>query len=187
MKTIKVFTDASCNKITRTSAWGAVILYPNNNFNVMYGVDHNIMSHTYYELFAVLNSIRCLEKEKYIINIYSDYELIYNAFENDLFSFWKENNWKKGHSRDLMYADLWKELAEYYQHKKIKINWIKAHCPENYANCAVDSLVNGLCKHKGDISKINWNKFYQNINKELYGELKENKYDFYKKTPFFAA
>lgn len=187
MKIIKVFTDASCNKMTRTSAWGAVVLYPNKNFNIMYGINHDIMSHTYFELFAVLNSIRCLEKEKYIIEIYSDYELIYNAFENDLFSFWKENNWKKGYHRNLMYADLWKELSEYRLNKKIRIKWVKSHCPENYANCAVDSLVNGLCKHKGDISKINWNKFYQNIGKELHGQAGEDRYNFYRNSSFFTA
>lgn len=185
-QSVKVYVDASANKITKTASWACVIIYPKKAFNILYGVNHEIIDHTYFELYAVYKAIKSLEDEKYPIEIYTDYELIYNAFKNDLFAKWEENGWKKNYGKNIIYPEMWEKLSKYKNNRKIKIKWTRAHVGHPGNSC-VDFLANGLCKHKGDILKINWKKFYSNLGKELYGDNGEQAFNFYRNSSFFAA
>lgn len=126
-KEIIIYTDGSSLNNPGPGGYGAVLMYGDKRKELSGGF--RLTTNNRMEILSVIEALRALKKANgYKIRIYSDSELLCNAFNKRWIFKWEQENWKKR-----LNADLWIELLNEYRKYDIEFNWVKGHAgiPEN--------------------------------------------------------
>jgi ribonuclease HI len=140
---ITVYTDGSCEPNPGPGGWAAIIL-DGKEETILKG-SHPNATNNRMELTAALEALRSLDPAKPII-LYTDSQYLKNGVESWIKD-WKARGWKR-RGGPLVNADLWKQIAEVTDSRKITWRWVKGHNGNPY-NERVDRIAHQMMKaHK---------------------------------------
>jgi ribonuclease HI len=117
-----VYTDGSCDPNPGPGGWAAVILHSGNETILKGHADESTNNRM--ELTAALEALRSIDEDQPVI-LYTDSQYLKNGVESWLKN-WKAKNWKRKGGK-LANVDLWKQISEEIEHRKITWRWIKGH------------------------------------------------------------
>ena len=141
---IKIYTDGSCIGNPGPGGWAAVILdgaLKKELFGGEKSTTNNRM-----ELTAAIKALEyclILQKNSFLnkeIEIFTD-SLYVKKGITEWIKNWENNNWKTADKKVVKNIDLWKNLKELSESKKISWHWIKGH-----SNHPMNDLVDKLAK-----------------------------------------
>ncbi len=139
---INVYTDGSCEPNPGPGGWAAIIL-DGKEQTILKGYEKQSTNNRM-ELTAALEALRHIDRSKPVI-LYTDSQYLKNGVEKWLKD-WKARNWKRK-GGVLLNVDLWKQIAEVIDQRKITWRWVKGHNGNPY-NERVDRLAHQMMKSR---------------------------------------
>ena len=137
MKKLTIYTDGACSGNPGKGGWAAILIVGDNKKNLS-GAEYKTTNNRM-ELTAVIQSLQSLDDyNDFEIEINTDSKYVKDGIEIWI-NKWKENGWKTANKKEVKNQDLWKNLDNIIQEKKIKWNWVKGHS-NNELNNEVDKL-----------------------------------------------
>lgn len=133
---LTIYTDGSCISEAR-GGYAGILLQNNEIITEISGGKLNTTNNQM-ELQAVIKSLEAVQDTNQEITIYTDSKYVKNGI-TEWIQNWKQNGWKTANRKDVLNQDLWKELDDISQDKKISWNWVKAHNGDEW-NEYVDEL-----------------------------------------------
>ena len=137
-KSIIIYTDGACsNNPNGPGGWAATLNYE-ERYDVISG--HSVMTtNNRMELTAVVEALKYVTKKGYnkiIIN--SDSAYVVNSVNKRYIHDWCKNGWKTKQGKDVVNADLWKQIHKFCTMKKVSIlfNKVKAHTGHTFNEIA---------------------------------------------------
>jgi ribonuclease HI len=125
-KEITIFTDGACSGNPGKGGWAAVLLYKKNRKEISGGYQHTTNNRM--ELTAVIEALKAIKsKELCKIDIFTDSQLIYNAFEKGWIYGWVKKNWKRNKKDPVLNPDLWQQILELMKKHDVKFHWLEGH------------------------------------------------------------
>ena len=127
---IKIYTDGSCIGNPGPGGWAAVIL-DGALKKELFGGDKSTTNNRM-ELTAAIKALEyclILQKNSFLnkeIKIFTD-SLYVKKGITEWIKNWENNNWKTADKKVVKNIDLWKNLKELSESKKISWHWIKGH------------------------------------------------------------
>ena len=127
---IKIYTDGSCIGNPGSGGWAAVIL-DGALKKELFGGDKSTTNNRM-ELTAAIKALEyclILQKNSFLnkeIKIFTD-SLYVKKGITEWIKNWENNNWKTADKKVVKNIDLWKNLKELSESKKISWHWIKGH------------------------------------------------------------
>ena len=127
---IKIYTDGSCIGNPGPGGWAAVIL-DGALKKELFGGDKSTTNNRM-ELTAAIKALDyclILQKNSFLnkeIKIFTD-SLYVKKGITEWIKNWENNNWKTADKKVVKNIDLWKNLKELSESKKISWHWIKGH------------------------------------------------------------
>ena len=140
---ITVYTDGSCEPNPGPGGWAAIIL-DGKEQTVLKGFEKQSTNNRM-ELTAALEALRQIDPARAVI-LYTDSQYLKNGVEKWLKD-WKARNWKR-RGGPLLNVDLWKQISEVIEQRKITWRWVKGHNGNPY-NERVDRLAHQMMKSRG--------------------------------------
>jgi ribonuclease HI len=140
---ITVYTDGSCEPNPGPGGWAAIIL-DGKEQTILKGYEKDSTNNRM-ELTAALEALRHIDRSKPVI-LYTDSQYLKNGVEKWLKD-WKARNWKR-RGGPLLNVDLWKQISEVIELRKITWRWVKGHNGNPY-NERVDRLAHQMMKSRG--------------------------------------
>ncbi|MEK9681053.1 MAG: ribonuclease HI [Pelagibacteraceae bacterium] len=128
---IKIYTDGACSGNPGRGGWAAIIIN-GEKIEKISGASDNTTNNRM-ELTAVISALRYVKAEA--IEIYTDSKYTKDGIEQWIVN-WKKNGWKTANKQDVKNKDLWQDLDQLNQKKKIYWNWVKGHADNEYNNMA---------------------------------------------------
>ena len=137
MKKLTIYTDGACSGNPGKGGWAAILIVGDNKKNLS-GAEYKTTNNRM-ELTAVIQSLQSLDDyNDFEIEINTDSKYVKDGIEIWI-NKWKENGWKTANKKEVKNQDLWKNLDNIIQGKKIKWNWVKGHAG-NHHNEMADKL-----------------------------------------------
>jgi ribonuclease HI len=127
---IKIYTDGSCIGNPGPGGWAAVIL-DGALKKELFGGDKSTTNNRM-ELTAAIKALEyclILQKNSFLnkeIKIFTD-SLYVKKGITEWIKNWENNNWKTADKKVVKNIDLWRNLKELSESKKISWHWIKGH------------------------------------------------------------
>ena len=127
---IKIYTDGSCIGNPGPGGWAAVIL-DGALKKELFGGDKSTTNNRM-ELTAAIKALEyclILQKNSFLnkeIKIFTDSLYVKNGI-TEWIKNWENNNWKTADKKVVKNIDLWRNLKELSESKKISWHWIKGH------------------------------------------------------------
>ena len=123
MKKLTIYTDGACSGNPGKGGWAAILIVGDNKKNLS-GAEYKTTNNRM-ELTAVIQSLQSLDDyNDFEIEINTDSKYVKDGIEIWI-NKWKENGWKTANKKEVKNQDLWKNLDNIIQGKKIKWNWVK--------------------------------------------------------------
>ena len=135
MPKIIIYTDGACSGNPGKGGWAAILIFEKKK-KLINGCEQSTTNNRM-ELTAVIRSLESLSN-KFEIEINTDSKYVKDGIENWITK-WKINGWKTANRRDVKNQDLWKNLDNLINGKRIKWNWVKGHSNDKLNN-EVDQL-----------------------------------------------
>lgn len=160
MEEFKIFTDGACSKNPGPGGYAFVIIYNGKTILKMSGCKE-LTTNNEMELMAVLQSLKHLKSfhknSEMYVNIHSDSAYCVNSIEQKWIDYWKKNKWKTKKGESIKNKELWQEIYEYLNDKKLHIVFtkVKGHSGDKYnelVDCAAKRAIKRL-NVQSDISK----------------------------------
>jgi len=136
VKKVSIWTDGSCNKISKVGAFAGIIKYKEYE-KIVKGGEVNTTSNRM-EMKSVIKSLESL-KERCSVTVYSDSLLITDAFNKHWTEKWIVNGWKNTKKKPIANKELWEEIIELNKHHDITWVKVKAHSG-NIDNEKIDKI-----------------------------------------------
>lgn len=131
MSTVEIYTDGSCNTISKTGGWAAIIFLDDEKI-ILKGIEFNT-SHNRMELIAVIESLQSIEKlinSQKLLNVYSDSQYVTKIPER--IEKLRSNHFLTASGKTVRNADLIEKLIHIIEaNKNIKFIKVKAHQKKN--------------------------------------------------------
>jgi ribonuclease HI len=108
-KKVKVFTDDACSPNPGSGGLAAVLLYEKHRKEISEG--YRRTTNNRMELMAVIRALESLN-QPCLVNIYTDFRYVRDAFEQDWIRKWKRNGWKTRLEEAVLNRDLWTRLSD---------------------------------------------------------------------------
>ncbi len=140
---ITIYTDGSCEPNPGPGGWAAIIL-DGKEQTILKGHEKQSTNNRM-ELTAALEALRRIDPARAVI-LYTDSQYLKNGVEKWMKD-WKARNWKRK-GGPLLNVDLWKQIAEVIDQRKITWRWVKGHNGNPY-NERVDRLARQMMKSRG--------------------------------------
>ena len=132
MKKLTIYTDGACSGNPGKGGWAAILIVGDNKKNLS-GAEYKTTNNRM-ELTAVIQSLQSLDNyNDFEIEINTDSKYVKDGIEIWI-NKWKENGWKTANKKEVKNQDLWKNLDNIIQGKKIKWNWVKGHANNKFNN-----------------------------------------------------
>ena len=135
MQKIIIYTDGACSGNPGKGGWAAILIFEKEKKLINGG--EQTTTNNRMELTAVIKSLESIGN-KFEIEINTDSKYVKDGIENWIRK-WKSNGWKTANKKDVKNQDLWKNLDNLINDKKIKWNWVKGHSSDKLNN-EVDQL-----------------------------------------------
>ncbi len=131
---VLIYTDGSCEPNPGPGGWAAIIQDGKEEI-ILKGFDSNSTNNRM-ELTAALESLKTVDRKK-CVRLFTDSQYLKNGVESWMKD-WKAKNWKRKGGK-LANADLWKQISEEVDQRRIEWRWIKGHNGNPY-NERVDRI-----------------------------------------------
>ena len=143
-KIIKLYTDGACKENPGIGGWG-VLIKTENQQKELSGFSENTTNNRM-ELVAVIEGLKYIQSNMEIV-ITTDSQYVKNGINQWIIN-WKKNGWKTASKKTVKNKDLWVELDNLVQNKKIEWKWVKGHSghpgnekADQLANLAIEKSV----------------------------------------------
>lgn len=134
---IKIYTDGACKGNPGVGGWGAIIMQDEKNIELFGG--ENETTNNRMELMAVIMALKEISSN-HELTIYTDSTYVQKGI-SEWIKNWKVNNWRSSSKKPVKNKDLWIELDEAVDSRKINWEWVKGHAG-NEGNEKADELAN---------------------------------------------
>lgn len=134
---IKIYTDGACKGNPGVGGWGAIIMQDEKNIELFGG--ENETTNNRMELMAVIMALKEISTN-HELTIYTDSTYVQKGI-SEWIKNWKVNNWRSSSKKPVKNKDLWIELDEAVDSRKINWEWVKGHAG-NEGNEKADELAN---------------------------------------------
>jgi len=131
---IDIYTDGSCEPNPGPGGWAAIIL-DGKKETILKGFEPDSTNNRM-ELTAALQALKNVDAQRRV-RIFTDSQYLKNGVESWMKD-WKARNWKRK-GGPLVNVDLWKQISDEIEHRKIKWHWVKGHNGNPY-NERVDRI-----------------------------------------------
>ncbi len=123
---VVIYTDGACLKNPGPGGYAAIIKRGDKEETVSGAF--RLTTNNRMELMAVISALNHLgEEEGLSITIYTDSNLIVEAFNKNWIWNWEKQNWKKKEGDRVLNVDLWKKLLALSNRHLIDFVWVKGH------------------------------------------------------------
>lgn len=129
MTKVDIFTDGSCYGNPGPGGWASILIIDSMKFQLS-GSEENT-SNNRMELVAVIEALKVLESSCWI-NVYSDCEVIVNAFKEGLIFQWMRNDWRRANGKYVRNKDLWQKLLRLCRNHKVYWHYVKGHSGDKF-------------------------------------------------------
>ena len=143
-KKATVYSDGACNPNPGPGGWAAVITFPDRKPEELVGSEFNTTSNRM-ELTAALQALQHIPQE-YKVVIYTDSKYLKKGITEWLRN-WQKKNWQTAEKTAVKNRELWEQLAEEIQRRKVIWNWTKGHAGNTWneradflARSAIESM-----------------------------------------------
>lgn len=123
-----VYTDGSCFGNPGPGGYAVIVMDNNNCCRYTSGSREDLTTSAKMEMNAVLAALNIVSQSSKII-LNTDSKYVKDAFTESWISNWKENGWHTSSGREIKNKDLWIQLSDLVENKKLDIEWrwVKAH------------------------------------------------------------
>jgi ribonuclease HI len=138
------YTDGACSGNPGPGGWGVWLRAGEHEKELFGGEAHSTNQRM--ELRAAVEALRALKRPCHI-TIYSDSRYVIQGI-TEWIGNWKRNGWKTAAKKNVVNADLWKELDQACAGHTVQWKWVKGHAG-NEGNERADELARrGVPKKK---------------------------------------
>ena len=150
-KSIRVYTDGSCNATTRLGGIGYVIIYPDKNgyYTEEYSTGFSNTTNSRMEILAIIEAMRVIYDHyediglDIPISVFSDSEYVVNTINKGWIYGWEKKQYK-----NRLNSDLWKEFMYLFrQFDNITIHHIYGHMKDNSEHTMYNNKADKLCDY----------------------------------------
>jgi ribonuclease HI len=129
-KQLEVFTDGSCDTVSRRGGWAYLLRYGEQQKTAS-GFEADTTNNRM-ELTAAVAALSAL-KEPCRVTLMTDSQYLKNAFTAGWLKNWQRNGWKTAGKQPVKNKDLWLRLLELSAVHELQWAWTKGHTghPEN--------------------------------------------------------
>ena len=120
---LKIWTDGSCLGNPGPGGWAFIAT--NGKDIAERSSGEKDTTNNRMELTAVIKALSAAKKHD-ALEIHTDSQYVKNGMEKWVRQ-WKNNNWKNAEKKPVKNKELWQQLDELAQTKKIKWVWVKGH------------------------------------------------------------
>ena len=142
MTTYTAYVDGACpnnGKPNAKAGWGAYLINPEGKtLRLAAPVPRDqVQTNNRAELLAAVEALkRCTKPVP--ITLYSDSQLVVKG-ANEWLPSWKTKGWKNNKRKPVEHRDLWEQIDQFIQTRKVAFVWVEAHAG-NPGNEEADSL-----------------------------------------------
>ena len=123
-KRIVIFSDGSSRGNPGKGGWGAII--ENGDKVTELGGREDHTTNNRMELLGAINALHFVHGEDKSIVLNTDSSYVINGITKWVHG-WQKNNWKTSDKNDVVNRDLWRQLIDISELKKIKWNYVGGH------------------------------------------------------------
>ena len=120
---LKIWTDGSCLGNPGPGGWAFIAT--NGKDVAERSGGESTTTNNRMELTAVIKALSAAKKHDEV-EIHTDSQYVKNGMEKWVRQ-WKNNNWRNAEKKPVKNKELWQQLDELSQQKKIKWIWVKGH------------------------------------------------------------
>ena len=117
---IHLYTDGSAKGNPGKGGLGIVLISGKHYKEISQGFRHTTNNRM--ELLAVIVGLETLNKDKSLVEVFSDSKYVVDAVEKKWVFSWEKKNFKGKKN-----SDLWKRFLIIYRKHKVSFNWVKGH------------------------------------------------------------
>ena len=117
---IHLYTDGSAKGNPGKGGLGIVLISGKHYKEISQGFRHTTNNRM--ELLAVIVGLEMLNKDKSLVEVFSDSKYVVDAVEKKWVFSWEKKNFKGKKN-----SDLWKRFLIIYRKHKVSFNWVKGH------------------------------------------------------------
>ena len=117
---IHLYTDGSAKGNPGKGGLGIVLISGIHYKAISQGFRHTTNNRM--ELLAVIVGLETLNKDKSLVEVFSDSKYVVDAVEKKWVFSWEKKNFKGKKN-----SDLWKRFLIIYRKHKVSFNWVKGH------------------------------------------------------------
>jgi ribonuclease HI len=142
-KNVIIYTDGAADPNPGPGGYGVVLIYGDRRRELCGGFRRTTNNRM--EIYAAIHGLQTL-KEACDVTLYSDSKYLVQAMSDSWVERWRAKNWRRG-QKDVINADLWRQLWELCQTHRVTFTWVKGHAG-NTENERCDALSVQLLKNK---------------------------------------
>ncbi len=146
-----IYTDGSSSGNPGPGGWGAVVRQ--NDLIIEVGGGEEETTNNRMEMTAAIEALKVIQNNNETI-IYTDSQYLINGITKWVFG-WQKNNWQTKEKKDVLNKDLWLQLTELVQGKKIQWVAVKGH-----SSIALNNRVDEIA--------VNFSKDFKNAHINLF-------------------
>ena len=117
---IHLYTDGSAQGNPGKGGLGIVLISGKHYKEISQGF--RLTTNNRMELLAVIVGLETLNKDKSLVEVFSDSKYVVDAVEKKWVFSWEKKNFKGKKN-----SDLWKRFLIIYRKHKVSFNWVKGH------------------------------------------------------------
>jgi ribonuclease HI len=117
---IHLYTDGSAKGNPGKGGLGIVLISGKHYKEISQGF--RLTTNNRMELLAVIVGLETLNKDKSLVEVFSDSKYVVDAVEKKWVFSWEKKNFKGKKN-----SDLWKRFLIIYRKHKVSFNWVKGH------------------------------------------------------------
>ena len=117
---IHLYTDGSAKGNPGKGGLGIVLISGKHYKEISQGF--RLTTNNRMELLAVIVGLEMLNKDKSLVEVFSDSKYVVDAVEKKWVFSWEKKNFKGKKN-----SDLWKRFLIIYRKHKVSFNWVKGH------------------------------------------------------------
>jgi ribonuclease HI len=125
-----IYTDGGCIQNPGPGGYGIVMLY--NGQRQEFSGGYRKTTNNRMELMACIVALKAFEQNG-PCTLYSDSKYVVNGITKRWATGWRARGWKKSDGNIAENIDLWAELLELCENRRVEFKWVKGHAgiPEN--------------------------------------------------------